>query len=76
MQYLTIEPICVVIGAPWGSFWKTLMCRTLVFLLEEGREMRLRKEMATHSSILAWRLRWTKEPGGLQCVGSQRARHG
>ena len=29
----------------------------------------LEKEMATHSSILAWRIPWTKEPGGLQCMG-------
>ena len=33
------------------------------------------KEMATHSSILAWRIPWTKEPGGLQSMGSQRVRH-
>ena len=31
----------------------------------------LEKEMATHSSILAWRIPWTEEPGGLQSVGSQ-----
>ena len=31
--------------------------------------------MAAHSSILAWRIPWTKEPGGLQSVGSQRVRH-
>ena len=35
----------------------------------------LGEEMATHSSILAWRISWTKEPGGLQSVGSQRVRH-
>ena len=32
----------------------------------------LDKEMATHSSILAWRIPWTEEPGGLQSMGSQR----
>ena len=31
--------------------------------------------MATPSSILAWRIPWTEEPGGLQCMGSQRVRH-
>ena len=36
-----------------------------------GREDRLEKEMATHSSILAWRIPWTEEPGGLQSMGSQ-----
>ena len=35
--------------------------------LEEG--------MTTHSSILAWRIPWTEEPGGLQSIGSQRVRH-
>ena len=32
----------------------------------------MEKEMATHSSILAWRIPWTEEPGGLQSMGSQR----
>ena len=36
-------------------------------LLEEG--------IATHSSIFAWRILWTEEPGGLQSIGSQRVRH-
>ena len=35
----------------------------------------LEKEMATHSSILAWRIPWTEEPGGLQSMGSQRVGH-
>ena len=34
----------------------------------------LEKGMATHSSILAWRIPWTEEPGGLQSTGSQRVR--
>ena len=33
------------------------------------------KEMATHSSILAWRITWTEDPGGLQSMESQRVRH-
>ena len=36
------------------------------------QEDSLEKEMATHYSILAWRIPWTKEPGGLQSMGSQR----
>ena len=36
-----------------------------------GREDPLEKEMATHSSILAWRIPWTEEFGGLQSMGSQ-----
>ena len=39
------------------------------------REDSLEKEMATHSSILAWRISWTEEPGRLQSTGSQRVRH-
>ena len=35
----------------------------------------LEKEMATHSSILAWEIPWTEEPGGLQSMGSQRVGH-
>ena len=33
----------------------------------------LQKEMATHSSILGWRIPWTEEPGGLQSIGSQKS---
>ena len=40
-----------------------------------GREDPLEKEMATHSSILAWRIPWTEKPGGLQSTGSQRVGH-
>ena len=40
-----------------------------------GREGPLEKEMATHSSILAWRIPWTEEPGRLQSMGSKRVRH-
>ena len=40
-----------------------------------GWEDPLEKEMATHSSILAWRIPWTEEPGGLQSMGSQRVGH-
>ena len=40
-----------------------------------GWEDPLEKEMATHSSTLAWRIPWTEEPGRLQSTGSQRVRH-
>ena len=40
-----------------------------------GREDPLEKDMATHFCILAWRIPWTEEPGGLQSTGSQRVRH-
>ena len=40
-----------------------------------GQEDLLEKEMATHSSILAWKIPWTEEPGRLLSMGSQRVRH-
>ena len=40
-----------------------------------GQEDPLEKEMATHCSILAWRIPWTEEPGGLQSMGLQSIRH-
>ena len=40
-----------------------------------GWEDPLEKEMATHSSILAWRIPWTQKPGGLQSMGPQRVKH-
>ena len=40
-----------------------------------GQEDPLKKGMATHSSILAWRIQWTEEPGGLHSIRSQRVGH-
>ena len=40
-----------------------------------GWEKPLEEGMTTHSSILAWRIPWAEEPGGLQCMKSQRVRH-
>ena len=40
-----------------------------------GREDLLEEEMATHSSVLAWEIPWTEEPGGLQSMGLQRVGH-
>ena len=50
------------------GLWETLV----QFL---GWEDPLEKEMATHSSILAWEIPWTEEPGGVQSMGLQRVRH-
>ena len=49
------------------------MCETQVQSL--GWEDLLEKEMAIHSSILAWKIPWTEEPGTLQSMGSQRVGH-
>ena len=40
-----------------------------------GQEDLLEKGMATHSSILVWKIPWTEKPGGLQSIGSQRVGH-
>ena len=57
-----------------GGWWLSLpMQETQVPPL--GQEDPLEEDMATHSSILAWRIPWTEEPGGLQSTESQRAGH-
>ena len=50
--------------AMWGTWVQSL-----------GWEDALEESMATHSSILAWRIPWTEEPGGLQSMWSQRVGH-
>ena len=70
-------------GIRYKSRWASLvaqMVKNLPAMLETwvrslGREDTLEKEMATHSSILAWRIPWTEKPGGPQSMGSQRVRH-
>jgi len=42
---------------------------------KNNKKPSVKKEMATHSSILAWRIPWTEKPGGLMFMGSQRVRH-
>ena len=61
-------------GFPGGASGKEPACQeTEVWSL--GREAPLEEGMATHHSILAWRIPWTKEPCGLQSIGSQRVGH-
>ena len=60
--------------------WASLVAQTVNKLQETQVESLdwddpLEKGMATHSSILAWRIPWTEEPGGLQFMGSQRVGH-
>jgi len=54
---------------------KNLLATQETWVLSLVWEDLLEKRMATHSSILAWRIPWTEEPGGLQSMGSQRVRH-
>ena len=64
-----------VMGFPGGSVVKNLPAKQEMQVGSLGREDALEKEMVTHSSILAWEIPWTEEPGGLQSMGSQRVRH-
>ena len=66
---------CLILGFPGGSVVKNLPTNAGDVGLISGWEDPLEKEMATHSSILAWEIPWTEEPGGLQPMGSQRAGH-
>ena len=59
-------------GFPSRSAVKTLPALQEIWVLSLGREDPLDKEMVTHSSILAWRIPWTEEPGGLQSMDLQK----
>ena len=80
------QDVCMTMGFPGGSVvkkWlkeksgkKAEMKETLDLQFRSlGGEEPLEEETATHSSILAWKIPWTEEPGGLQCMESQRVRH-
>ena len=65
----------MAVGFPGGSDSKESACNVGDPGSVLGWEDPLDKGMATHSYILAWRIPWTKKPGGLQSMGSQRVRH-
>ena len=58
-----------------GSVVKNLPAMQDTWVQSLGREDPLEKEMATHSSTLAWKIPWTEKPGRLQSIGSQRVGH-
>ena len=71
------------IGYPLQYSWASLVTQMVknppamqeTWVRSLGWEDTLEEGMATHSSILAWRIPWTEEPGGLQSTGSQRVGH-
>ena len=68
--------ICLQVGASLvAQRLKRLPAIQESWVRSLGREDPLEREMATHSSILAWRIPWRHEPGRLQSTGSQRVRH-
>ena len=60
---------------PGGSVVKRLPKMQETQVQSLGQEDLLEKEMAIYSSILAWKIPWTEEPGSLQSIGSQRVRY-
>ena len=87
LPYPEIEPTSSVSPAlqvdslpvePLGKLLVSQKVKNLPVMQETqvaGQEDPLKKGMATHSSIIAWRIPWTAEPGGLQSLGSQRVGH-
>ena len=82
MQYSEIKPVFSIpisIQKSWASL-VAQMVKNLPAVQETrvwslGWEDPLEEEMASYSSILAWRITWAEEPGGLQSMGPQRVRH-
>ena len=58
-----------------GSAVKNLPAKQETWVQPLGQEDPLENEMATHSSVLAWEIPWTEEPGRIQSMGSQRVGH-
>ena len=61
------------VTTPVAQMVKNLLAMQEAQVQSLGQEDPLEKEMATHSSILVWKIPWTKEPGGLQSMGLQEA---
>ena len=80
-MFLFPESLCfsstlgILDGFRGGSDSKESACNVGDLGSMPGSGRHLEKEMATHSSILTWRIPWTEDPGGLQSVGSQRVGH-
>ena len=67
--------IKIVLGFPGGSAIKNPPTKQETWIRSLGQDETLEKEMATHSSIPAWEISQTEEPGGLQSTGLQRVKH-
>ena len=65
----------MVLGFPGGSVVKNPPAMQEIQVQSLGRKDSLEEGMATHFSILAWRIPWTVEPGRLQSMGSQKVGH-
>ena len=74
LHRVILKECLVSMDFPGGSNSKESACNVGDLGSIPGQEEPLEKGMATHSSILAWRIPWTEEPGGLQSMGLQRVR--
>ena len=70
-----LAPIPIHTYFPGGSVVKNLLAMQEPWVQSLGQKDALEEEMATHSSILAWEIPWTEEPGRLQSMVSQRVGH-
>ena len=75
IEYLQFGNPSEMIGSLVAQMINSLPAMWETWVRSLGWEDPLEKEMATHSSTLAWRIPWTEEPGGLQFTGSQRVGH-
>ena len=64
-----------IVYLPMAQTVKNLPATQETWVQSLGQEDPVEKGMATHSSIIAWRIPWVEEPGGLQSMGSQRVGH-
>ena len=71
MNSIHIKEVKVIEGFSGGSAVKNLLTMQETWVQVLCQDEPLEKEMATHSSILAWKIPWTEEPGRLQSMGSQ-----
>ena len=70
-----VNPMTIIKAFLVAQMVKNLPAVQGTWVQSLGQEDPLEKGMATHSSILSWRIPWTEVPGGLQSMGSQRVRH-
>ena len=71
----TLENVTSLVASLVDQSVKNMPAGQETWVRSLGWEYPLEKEMATHSSILAWKISWTEEPGGLQSMGSLRVGH-
>ena len=69
------NPYSELTGSPGGPSGEGLSAKQETRVWSVGQEDSPEKGMATQYSILAWRISWTEEPGGLQSMGAQRVGH-